>query len=257
MLSESVSSDKPRYWREGQVLMKDPVSKTESGHNVGALVGLEVSMWKATLETREGMRLRPEFKEEARVEQRVVIRCWTPGSLWVEGLLATQDSISELVALSVWSRLATARNMSHASSEQLPMMLGLLGLKELSRTWKFKANPAFRLCRGTAREIHRVMRRQDTLMEEPSGSIGDQTVGTARELRLIWKLSMKRERSLEKVSALRMLMLERVSRTNSKRAYHLGFEEWGSEGQMSQGIQKMVVPLSSKVEPNIGSSIAG
>ena len=93
-----------------------------------------------------GMRLRSLAKEGARVEQNCFIRCCTPSSWRVEGLLDTNDFSSSLVALSEWRRLANARNMSQASEEQVPMMLGLCGSKESSRMWKFNANPTLGLC---------------------------------------------------------------------------------------------------------------
>ena len=70
--------------------MKDPVSKTESGHNMGALVGLLVTIVRATFETREVMMLGME--EEARVEQRSIIRSCTPCSWRGEGLLDANDT---------------------------------------------------------------------------------------------------------------------------------------------------------------------
>jgi hypothetical protein len=127
----------------------------------------------------------------------------------------------------------------------------------LSRIWKFNAKPTPGLWLGVAREIHRVMRRQDTVAVEPLGKVGDQTVGVARELRSTLKLLEKKLHSFENVSEFMMLTLDRVSRMKSKRAYHKGLEECGREGRISQGMQKILVPLSSKVEPKTGSSISG
>jgi hypothetical protein len=80
MLCESEMSDKPKKFREGQVLMKDPESKTESGQSMGISVGLEDNMWNAMFETSVGIRLTSSSRVRARVVQKLVIRCCTPGN---------------------------------------------------------------------------------------------------------------------------------------------------------------------------------